>query len=381
MKNTLRKKDNNKVLNYWLALLLIISMTDISIAEMSNSKICSELINADSEMEELALIKLIDAINTESLCEGVVAFLIKEESDLYRDRGTKATNRIRSYSFYKLAGIPSLQEELGPLTIAELSATNNAYTFAYIAKSIIDHDFLLQYSALPGLLEQAYERILYRDLPLTFDEYFPIYNQTHEYTSAKKVLTSASKYIKSRQVKSCCSIAGIQKMKPSTKKVAVKDLNLIDQAGNTINFKSYFRQPTVVAFFYSRCDNPFKCSATVTKMGHLQSKLTGTGVQLACITYDPRYDHPEIISEYGKDRGLVFNDKTKMFTYAADAARSIQDFFKLKVNYNSSIVTIHSIELFITDNNGELIYSNYRQDWSVEEVYSALKENGMLARL
>ena len=45
-------------------------------------------------------------------------------------------------------------------------------------------------------------------------------------------------------------------------------MELEDQDGARVTFGEFFAgKPSVVAFFYTRCDNPNKCSLTITKLG------------------------------------------------------------------------------------------------------------------
>ena len=73
----------------------------------------------------------------------------------------------------------------------------------------------------------------------------------------------------------------------------------------------------MVAFFYTRCDNPNKCSLTITKLGRLQRRLADLGldgrIQTAAITYDPEFDLPARLRAYGENRGVVFSPSDRLF--------------------------------------------------------------------
>jgi hypothetical protein len=57
------------------------------------------------------------------------------------------------------------------------------------------------------------------------------------------------------------------------------DVELEDQDGARAKFGEFFiRKPSVVAFFYTRCDNPNKCSLTITKLASLQRRLAELGL-------------------------------------------------------------------------------------------------------
>src|SRR6185312_16727652 len=84
-----------------------------------------------------------------------------------------------------------------------------------------------------------------------------------------------------------------------------------DHDGATVTFKEFFQgQPSIVVFFYTRCDNPLKCSLTITKLARIQQLLDAEGVadqiNTAGITYDPGFDLPERLLNYGTHRGVRF---------------------------------------------------------------------------
>src|SRR6266850_4582335 len=94
----------------------------------------------------------------------------------------------------------------------------------------------------------------------------------------------------------------------------VAALLLEDQDARTITFGEYFvGRPAVVVFFYTRCDNPNKCSLTITRLGQLQKELAAAGlggaIKIAAITYDPTYDRPFRLESYCQSRGMLLNDE------------------------------------------------------------------------
>ena len=121
-----------------------------------------------------------------------------------------------------------------------------------------------------------------------------------------------------------------------------------DQDGVRLDLAGFLgRAATVVAFFYTRCANPNKCSLTITKLADLQRR-TGRARQLdrqlAAISYDPGFDRPSRLTAYGRARGLRFDDSVRMFR-AVEGHDRMRDWFGLRVGYNGSIVNQHGIEL------------------------------------
>ena len=83
-----------------------------------------------------------------------------------------------------------------------------------------------------------------------------------------------------------------------------------DHNGATARFAEVFiGRPSIVAFFYTRCDNPRKCSLTVTKIAQVQRLLAGAGlldqIGTAAVTYDAGFDLSERLRAYGEARGWI----------------------------------------------------------------------------
>jgi hypothetical protein len=58
----------------------------------------------------------------------------------------------------------------------------------------------------------------------------------------------------------------------------IASVMLQDQKGALITFKDFFQgQPSIVVFFYTRCDNPMKCSLTIAKLARVQKILEAQG--------------------------------------------------------------------------------------------------------
>ena len=147
---------------------------------------------------------------------------------------------------------------------------------------------------------------------------------------------------------------------------------LDDQNGHSITFGEYFRsRPSIVVFFYTRCDNPLKCSLTITKLARIQKLLEAEGVadqiNTAGITYDPGFDLPERLLNYGQHRGIRFAPQHRLLR-APDGLDSLRKHFQLGVNFIESLVNRHRIELYILDAKGQTAGYFGRIQWNEKEV-------------
>ena len=147
---------------------------------------------------------------------------------------------------------------------------------------------------------------------------------------------------------------------------------------SSIRFDEFFvGQPSIVVFFYTRCDNPFKCSLTVTKLARVQGLLAARGLavgsQTAAITYDPAYRSPNRLSTYGKNRGVRMDARNRMLR-AVDGNERLRAHFALGVSFIESLVNRHRIEAYVLDREGRIAASFERVRWDEHEVVNRAVE-------
>jgi protein SCO1/2 len=145
-----------------------------------------------------------------------------------------------------------------------------------------------------------------------------------------------------------------------------------DHNNELITFGNFFQgQPSIVVFFYTRCDNPMKCSLSITKLARIQDSLVERGladkINTAAITYDPEFDLPERIRGYGQNRGVQLNARHRMLR-ARDDVDSLRKHFRLGVNFIESLVNRHRVEVYILDRQGKIASVFERIHWNEEQV-------------
>jgi protein SCO1/2 len=173
---------------------------------------------------------------------------------------------------------------------------------------------------------------------------------------------------------SCCAKARPDGPVPSA--TDARPIGLQDQAGEAVAFGDFFgEEPAALAFFYTRCMNPERCTLTVTKLAALQATLDAIGladrVRIAAITYDPDYDLPHRLHAYGEERGFRFDARNRFFRTdgPVDPLRSR---FELGVGYGPTTVNRHRLELFLLEPGGAVVRSFTRRLWDEAEVAEAL---------
>jgi protein SCO1/2 len=148
----------------------------------------------------------------------------------------------------------------------------------------------------------------------------------------------------------------------------ISSLRLQDHSGAELSFAEAFHgRPSIVVFFYTRCDNPAKCPLTMYKFGSLQRLLQeselGDSIGTAAITYDPEYDCPERLLRYAQSWGAKPSSRHRVLRTVGEFS-TLRDYFELGVNFGASgIVNRHQLEAFVLDKSGRIAHVVARRRW------------------
>jgi protein SCO1 len=172
----------------------------------------------------------------------------------------------------------------------------------------------------------------------------------------------------------CCADMGLPEQAQDH---AAMHAMLQDQDGRTERFEQFFRsKPSIIAFFYTRCDNPYKCSLTISKLAAVQASLEVLGlagaVKVAAITYDPDFDLPHRLRLYGDDRGMRFGEEARFFRVTS-GFQEVRRRFDLGVNYGASTVNRHQTEVYVLNDQGDITVAFTRLQWEAEAVLRAVE--------
>jgi protein SCO1/2 len=368
----------------------------------------------DKDTPEDRIAELVDAIKGSPAQRDALLELLPEQNPLYEGRGTNQIIHLRGYilAAFEQMGLP---EAAIPYVLDELQNGHDAYSVAGAARAL--RGLRNPSSELIPFLFKAINNIRQMDDALTFERYKPDWPLT-EHTSALQEIFQTFKWLGAnaqtalaeleafsqdhngfseairREIRdaidairasetavshtfiplSLLDFPPVDQKKPGA---VPTNLEFEDQATNRLTYGEFFSQkPAVVVFFYTRCNNPNKCSLTITKLGRLQKIIReeGLGDQLktAAITYDPEYDLPARLKAYGRNRGVEFSAEDR-FLRTPQGLKELQDYFGLGVNFNGSTPNQHRIELFILDDVGRIAKTFTRIQWDLQEVLESAK--------
>ena len=344
--------------------------------------------------------------------------LLGEDQPIYDQRGTATVNRMRGWILLALKR-KELPEAALPFVLEELDTSVDAYVVAAAASAL--RTYPERNPAFAPFVVRAISNIRYRDENVSLQTYggfaigvagtspvrelletlvwlgpsaravAPDLTTLREGPTAlgKKYQPNVEQAIESIGVvgsveSDCCQLPESVRSFFSPFRVSrtttkpLESTLFEDQDGSSITFGEFFHGRTsIVVFFYTRCDNPLKCSLTITKLARIQELLRTEGVadqiNTAGITYDPGFDLPERIKNYGRHRGVQFAPQHRLLR-APEGIDSLRKNFKLGLNFIESLVNRHRIEVYILDSQGRVAGSFERIRWDEKDVVSRAKE-------
>ena len=355
---------------------------------------------------------LVDACVSDPKRHAELIALLQEDHPVYDQRGTTTVARMRGWILLALARGGITDASL-IFVLEELDTGKDAYLVAAAARSL--RSYAHPCEALAPYVMRALTNVRH-DEPVSFDRY-DAYPVSSKNTSAVRELLATLEWLgpRARGVQPEFELwrnrPGVsRKLSSDIDRVyrAIRDANSAaghdaccrlpeglgnvlswaaggrrsgqeigqtrfeDHTGARITFQEFFsNKPTIVAFFYTRCDNPLKCSLTITKLARIQKELESRGladrIQTAAITYDPGFDLPERLRGYGQSRGLRMDGCHRMLR-PLEGIGPLRDHFKLGVSFIESLVSRHRIEIYILDRSGRTAVQFQRTHWDEQEV-------------
>lgn len=366
----------------------------------SNHLSLSEVVSSlNSTTTEDAYANFIDRIkkHPKDFDKSQLTKLLSERHKVYKNRSTNVVIRMRAYTIasFEIIGTPN---NALPYILEELESSfhPNMVAAAAIALRAMEKPHP---QTAPYLIKAIYN-IWQGDKPISFEKYhldWPLKNFTtaldelfttlqwmegnaknvlpdlnsllfhfSEKFSKEKIALLAETIEKISQTQehsdtNCCELTHLLQENESfstdkNNHLLLNDISIEDETGTTHLWKDFFiGKPTIVAFFYTRCANPRKCTLTISNLAQIQQELIkqklDDKVQIAAITYDPDFDSANALKTYGTSRKIQFNENTKMFRIP-NGFDAVMKSFNLGVNFTDAQVNSHRIELFLLDTKG-----------------------------
>lgn len=154
----------------------------------------------------------------------------------------------------------------------------------------------------------------------------------------------------------------------------IPDFALYNQHGELVRRDTFRGKNLVVNFIFTRCMSPTMCPASTMSMAQLQKRAKEAGLdqfELVTITFDPDYDTPGVLYDYGKGYGVDFGN----FTFLTGDPQAIQDLmrqFGILVMEKDGTLN-HTMATILVDGTGRVIYRREGSIWSPDDFIERLK--------
>jgi len=165
---------------------------------------------------------------------------------------------------------------------------------------------------------------------------------------------------------------------PSERQSAVSMPPFQNQDGRAVTFDDLRGAPVALSFIYTRCENERKCPLVARTMAALQAELERANVaprpRLALITYDPEYDTPKHLKDFGEGHGLRFTDAVMLLRPEPDRKQQLFEELNVRVNFNDRGVNLHGVQLILLDKQGRFARAHHTLIWDNDAVLADLKQ-------
>jgi protein SCO1/2 len=357
-------------------------------------------------MKEDDFAKEVDRIRQDPKGGSALTAFLMEQHRVYSDKSANAVVRMRGYVLYSFS-FTGLSDEHLPYITDELENGRDAYLVGAAALALRHLHENEKSRDLARILLHALHNIINYDSFFSFDYYYQRYPLSNKTSAVKEVIqtlawlgsyatavveelesitilseqnNAALKHViegiknDKNPVKKCCEVSK-EEWSKSYKGKGLKKIRFEDHSGKKGTFAEIFNgKVTLVAFFYSRCDNPLKCSLTISNLAVIQQQLEQykpIDIQLIAITYDPVYDQPNILKLYAEKRGLQLDGNASVLR-TIDPVGELQAILNLGVNYVGDVVNRHAIELYIIDRDGAVKKTFSREKMNNEVIITSL---------
>jgi len=361
----------------------------------------------------------IDRVRAGEHSKNVLVELLSERHPVYEERPGYQATLIKGYAMasFENVGLPGSALNF---VLDELQNGKNAYMVAAAARGL--RGAKSPATQYVKFLLQALANMRYHDDSMSLDEFKPSWPLKNPTTAKKEIFISfqwlqgyakgalpeLNSFLKNNydfdpgtreEIRkaidmietddrkldlACCEIEGEKRSGFSLLWTGVSNIKSLEhlevenEKGICRPLKEFIDQrPAVVAFFYTRCMNPNKCTLTINKLGWLQQELLKYQLQekvnILAFTYDPGYDTPARMHVFGENRGIVFGPNAHMLRTGPEEFSLLSGFFRLGVNHVNATVNQHRLELFLLDKKGNISTSYTRLQWEIDKVFRDIK--------
>lgn len=163
---------------------------------------------------------------------------------------------------------------------------------------------------------------------------------------------------------------------------AVPDFAFTNQDGRKLRLSQFKGKAVLLTFIYTRCPLPDYCVRMSNNFGKIaralkqQPSFYDSSMQLS-ISFDPAYDTPKVLREYG---GNYAGDVDPKFTHwqfvtaSPEEIKKAADFFGLSYTPDGAQI-VHSLRTVVIGPDGKIAHIFNGNDWKPEEATQAIVDS------
>lgn len=154
----------------------------------------------------------------------------------------------------------------------------------------------------------------------------------------------------------------------------VPNFAMIDQNGDFLQIRELMGNAFVLNFIFTRCKVATMCPASTTRMSELQDVSTEAGMEnlhFVTVTFDPEFDSPGILRNYGKGYGLE-NENFHLLTSTQETVDDLLRLFGILTIEEDGTIN-HTMATLLIDANGRIAFRKEGSKWTVDEFLEEIK--------
>jgi protein SCO1/2 len=147
--------------------------------------------------------------------------------------------------------------------------------------------------------------------------------------------------------------------------------SFVDQAGRPFAFAALRGSDVVLAFIYTRCQDPHMCPLISSKFNALQRHAGARKLHLVEVTLDPSYDRPPVLARYAR----AYDADPARWTLVTGDAQPVLDFaarFGITAFPAGDAGIVHSENTVLIGPDGRVVEMIPNADWQPDAVLADL---------
>jgi protein SCO1/2 len=154
------------------------------------------------------------------------------------------------------------------------------------------------------------------------------------------------------------------------------DFTLINQDNESVTLSELQGKTVFMCFIYTRCEMPMMCPRTTQNFRTIQDILSENArkeTSLITITFDPDYDTPEKLREYGEAHGANFTS-WQFLTGDNESIGKVMGDYNVYYNKTENETYHHTMLAVLIDKDGYVRKEYFGFIWKAETVKADIIE-------